>query len=262
MSSEDRFGFEWEKYSEIDPNYETQFRKWIYPLREEDFKDKKILDAGCGMGRNSFWPLKWGAREVVGFDIDKRSLEAARKNLKDFNNARIEFKSIYDIGYKDEFDLAFSIGVIHHLEKSREAIKNMISTVKPGGKVLIWVYGYEGNEWIVKLVSPVRKAITSRLPVGLVHFLSYFLSVPLWVVTKIFKGPGPYLKQLACFKFWHVHSIVFDQLIPKIANYWRRDEARSLLADFYELGDIKIYQVNKNSWTVVGTKEQKNRGRS
>lgn len=255
MSSEDRFGFEWERYSRLDPNYEVQFRKWIYPLQEEDFGDKKILDAGCGMGRNSFWSVKWGAREVVGLDIDRRSLKAARKNLKEFSNVRIEFKSIYDIDYKDEFDLAFSIGVIHHLEKPKEAIKNMIRAVKPGGKVLIWVYGYEGNEWIVKLVSPVRKAITSRLPVGLVHFLSYFLSVPVWTVAKIFKGPGPYLKQLGSFKFWHVHSIVFDQLIPKIANYWCLEEARSLLADFQELDNIKIYQVNKNSWTVIGTKK-------
>jgi len=28
MASEERFGFEWQKYSEVDPNYEIQFKKW------------------------------------------------------------------------------------------------------------------------------------------------------------------------------------------------------------------------------------------
>ncbi|GAG41092.1 unnamed protein product, partial [marine sediment metagenome] len=91
--------------------------------------------------------------------------------------------------------------------------------------------------------------------VGLVHFISYFLSIPLWVFIKIFKGPGLYLKQLSGFKFWHVHSIVFDQLIPKIANYWRQQQAKSLLADFDNLKDIQIYHINNNSWTVIGKKK-------
>jgi len=255
MASQERFGFEWDRYSDLDPNYEIQFKKWVYPLTQDDFKGRKILDAGCGMGRNSYWSLRWGASEVVGFDYDKRSTEAAQRTLKDFNNARVEFKSIYDIDWQDEFDIAFSIGVIHHLGDPKGAMKNLIRAVKPGGKISVWVYGYEGNEWIVRFVSPIRRNITSKLPVGVVHFLSYFLSVPLWFFVKIFKGPGPYLKQLSTFKLWHVQSIVFDHLIPKIANYWRREEARDLLAGFDEIEDIQIYHINNNSWAVLGKKK-------
>ena len=40
MASEDRFGYEWEKYSEILPQYENQFNNWIYPLTKADFKNK------------------------------------------------------------------------------------------------------------------------------------------------------------------------------------------------------------------------------
>ena len=64
LGSQERFGYEWKKYSQIIPEYEKQFLKWISPIEKKDFAGKKILDAGCGIGRNSFWPLTYGAKEV------------------------------------------------------------------------------------------------------------------------------------------------------------------------------------------------------
>ncbi|MFA6308031.1 MAG: class I SAM-dependent methyltransferase [Patescibacteria group bacterium] len=254
MSSSERFGYEWDKYSGIDSNYEKQFKNWIYPLESEFFKDKVILDAGCGMGRNSFWPLQWGAREVVAFDFDRRSVESAKRNLEHFNNVEVFYKSIYDITWVDKFDIAFSIGVIHHLKDPKQALQNMIKALKSDGTLLIWVYSYEGNEWIVKLVDPIRKNITSKLPVGLVHFLSYLCSIPLYIFIKMFKNTNGYLKQISNFKFWHVHSIVFDQLIPDIANYWKKTEVEEL---FLNLGlkSVDIHQPpNKSGWIIIGKK--------
>lgn len=256
MASEKRFGYEWHKYNQLDSNYEMQFRKWIGLLKPGDFKDKKVLDAGCGMGRNSYWALKYGAKQLLAFDYDQRSVAAAKKNLSCFNNCQIEFRNIYELPWQNEFDIAFSIGVIHHLENPYLAVNNLIKSVRPGGTILIWVYGYQGNQWIVRLVNPVRKNITSKLPVGLVHFLSHFASLPLWLWVKTFKGPGPYLNQLSKFKFWHTHSIVFDQLIPKVANYWRKEEAYQLFDNFRkDLKEINIYPVNNNSWTVLAKKK-------
>ena len=252
MSSTKRFGYEWNKFNEIIPEYEIQFLKWVYPLKKEDFKDKIILDAGCGIGRNSYWPLKYGAQKVVAFDFDKRTMEVARKNLSQFGNAEVIYQSIYDITYENEFDLVFSIGVIHHLEKPEGAIKNLVRALKPNGKILIWVYAKEGNEWIIKFVNPLRK-IFSWLPPFLVNIFSYCLSLPLFLYLKIFSHQHPYFQQLAKFKFWHIHSIVFDQLLPKIANYWSKDEAVTLFQN-KELKDIEVYPVNNNSWTMIGMK--------
>lgn len=254
MASSDRFGYEWNKYSGLHPAYESQFANWISPLTAVDFKNKTVLDAGCGMGRNSYWSLKWGANKVMAFDADMRSVTVAKKNLAQFPNAEIEFKSIYDIAWKDEFDIAFSIGVIHHLEQPRQALQNMVGALKPSGTLVLWVYSFEGNEWIVKYVDPIRKNITSRLPVGLVHYLSYFCSVPLWLFVKSGLGRSDYLKQLARFKFWHIHSIVFDQLLPTVANYWKKSEIEELVNG---LG-LRNYDIhsppNGSGWTVIGTK--------
>lgn len=253
LGSTERFGYEWDKYSKIIPQYEEQFLKWVFPLKKEDFKNKKILDAGCGIGRNSFWPLVYGAKEVTAFDYDKRTVESAGKNLSRFKNCGVSFNSIYDIDYENKFDIAFSIGVIHHLEYPRKAVASLVRAVKRRGRVLIWVYGYEGNEWIVCYINPIRK-ITSKLPPKLTHWISYLFSIPLFTYVKFANPKGKYLSQLSKFKFWHMHSIVFDQLIPKIANYWKKEEALNLFKE-QGLENIEIYRVNDNSWTVIGRKK-------
>ena len=154
--SPDRFGYEWDAYAEILAEHEEQFRRWTAPLGAEDWRDKEFLDIGCGMGRNSFWPLTYGAAGGVAVDIDDRSLENARRNLKSFPRMTVMRASAYDLPFEDRFDLAFSIGVIHHLEFPEQALNRIVRAVKPGGRVLIWVYGRENNRWLVLVLDPLR----------------------------------------------------------------------------------------------------------
>lgn len=132
--SPDRFGYEWNKYSEIVPEYEDQFRRWTVCYKKEFWKDKSFLDVGCGMGRNSYWPLSYGAEKGVSIDVDERSLKAAKRNLSVFSNVDVEKTSAYDIAYENTFDVAFSIGVIHHLEHPEIVLSKMVQAVKPGGE--------------------------------------------------------------------------------------------------------------------------------
>lgn len=254
MASANRFGFEWEKYSKIDPVYEQQFKNWVSPLSFNDFKNKSVLDAGCGMGRNSYWSLKWGAKELIAFDYDSRTVEAAKNTLASFKNAQVFLKSIYEIDWREKFDLVFSVGVIHHLSDPKLALKNLVKALKPGGKLVVWVYSHEGNEWVVYFVNPVRKFITSKLPLPILHFLTYFVSAPLWVFVKLFRGPSDYLRQLSGFKFWHIHSIVFDQLLPSVANYWKKAEVEELFSGL-GLKEIDMHiPPNKCGWTIIAKK--------
>jgi hypothetical protein len=46
---------------------------------------------------------------------------------------------------------------------------------------------------------------------------------------------------------------VFDQMLPKIANYWPRETVERLLRD-QGLVDIRTVWVNEMSWSAVGTK--------
>ncbi len=246
MSSEQRFGYEWNKYSWITRDYERQFRNWTHPLTQGYWNGKKVLDAGCGMGRNSYWVLKYGALSVLAFDNDEQSLVSARHTLAEFSNASVERHNLSQLPWEDKFDIVMCIGVLHHVRRPKLALQNMMDALHKKGQLVVWVYSYEGNKWIVRFINPIRIHITSKLPLPMVHFLSYFCSVPLYMFVKLFKGPTPYLKQLSMFDLWHINSIVFDQLIPDIAHYWKKDEVLSLVQD------LPLTKVSVNS-TPEGT---------
>ncbi|HUO00677.1 MAG TPA: class I SAM-dependent methyltransferase [Bradyrhizobium sp.] len=251
--SPERFGYEWNEYSEMRPEYEEQFRRWTVHLRPDDWRDKSFLDVGCGMGRNSYWPLRYGASRGVSIDVDRKSLQAARRTLVQFPNASALEASAYDIPFTDEFDIVFAIGVIHHLEHPERALRQMVRAVRPGGRVLIWVYGLENNEWIVNIIDPLRKVLFSRLPIALVHHLSVYPAVGLWCALRMGLSRIEYFRLLRRLSFRHLRSIVFDQLLPRIANYWSRETVIKLMSDA-NLKGVQISWVNEMSWSAIATK--------
>lgn len=253
QGSPERFGYEWAKYNEIRPDYEIQFRKWTPFLQPEDWRGKAVLDVGCGTGRNSLWPLNYGAASATAIDVDDQSLEVARRNLAPFKNASVLQRSAYDIGFENHFDIAFSIGVIHHLEHPQRALEQMVKAVKEQGEVLIWVYGLENNEWIVRYADPLRKALFSWLPIRLVHHLSLYPAAMLWLALRAGVGRTEYFRLIRTFSFRHLRSIVFDQMLPKIAHYWPRAMVERIMQEA-GLKNIRVQWVNEISWAAIGTK--------
>lgn len=251
--SPDRFGYEWDRYSEILPDYEEQFHDWTVHLSVQNWRGKHFLDVGCGTGRNSYWPMTYGAAGGKAIDVDPASLEVARHNLSGFPTVAVEEKSAYEIGEVDAYDIVFSIGVIHHLQSPQRALAEMVRAAKPGGSVLIWVYGYENNEWIVRFFNPLRKALFSRLPIGLVHHVSLYPAAALWIGLRLGFGRIRYFDLLRRIGFSHLRSIVFDQMLPNIAHYWPRAQVAELLVAA-GLIDVKTVWVNEMSWSAIGTK--------
>jgi SAM-dependent methyltransferase len=249
--SPDRFGYEWDRYSAIAPQYEDQFRRWLPFFSPADWRGKRFLDVGCGMGRNSLWPMTYGAAGGVAVDIDDRSLAAAQRTLADFPAVQVRKCSAYDLPWRNEFDVTFSIGVIHHLEFPDRALRAMVAATKPGGTVAIWVYGRENNGWILWALNPARKILFSKLPVSWVNTIALAPTALLWLLLRGGFARTEYLRLLRTFSFWHLRSIVFDQLLPRISNYWRRDEVEAIVRRA-GLQDVELAWVNEMSWAARG----------
>jgi SAM-dependent methyltransferase len=251
--SSDRFGYEWGKYAELKPEYEEQFRRWTPFMRPEDWRGLTFIDVGCGMGRNSHWPMSYGAAAGLAVDLDPRSLDSARRTLAQHPTMEVRRQSAYDLDEGGRFDVAFSIGVIHHLEDPDRALAGMKRSVKPGGRVMIWVYGLENNRWIVYGLTPLRRALFSKLPIGVTHALSWLPAALLWGLLRLGFGRIAYFKLLRAFDFPHLRSIVFDQMLPEIAHYWSREEVEALMRRA-GLENIEVAWVNEMSWAAVGAR--------
>ena len=253
LGSPERFGHSWNIFSEILPIHEEQFLRWTSGMDKKDWDGKRFIDVGCGIGRNSWWPLTYGAASSLSIDIDERTLAAANHNLAEYPNAVVENRSAYDINEENTFDIAFSIGVIHHLDDQPAAVGQMCKAVRPGGTVLVWLYGYENNEWLVRFFDPLRRLLFSKMPLSVVYALSLPATALLWLMLRLGIGRTEYMRLIRTFSFRHLRAIVYDHMIPKIAVYYKRDEALELLQNA-GLQNVRAHWVNEMSWTVIGNK--------
>jgi SAM-dependent methyltransferase len=257
------FGYEWTHYSQLTEADKNEFLAWIAPVSPADFRDQVVLDAGCGKGRHIFLAAQFGARTVVGVDLSD-AVEAAFQNTRHLPNVHVVQADILDLPFADPFTLAYSIGVIHHLPVPKSGFAALFSHVAPNGRVSTWVYGKEGNLWIEKLVDPIRKNVTSRLPQFVTRCLCVPLAVTLYAGLKLLYQPArirPWLKRLLPYSeylcsiagysfaenFWNV----FDQLVAPTAFYHSEKE---VVHWFKSAGanNIEIERHNGNSWRGTG----------
>lgn len=260
------FGWQWKHFTQQDERYAEQLLGWIAPVKPEFFKDKVVLEGGCGKGRHTRLAAQWGARDVVGIDLSE-AVEPAYAATRGINNIHIVQADIYQLPLKPIFDYAFSVGVLHHLPDPGEGFKSLASKVKPGGYLSAWVYGAENNEWITRFVSPLRERLTSRMNRRALLHLSKLPAAALFAVTKLVYGPlnrseagtaltrhlfyNDYLKALSEFGWREQHTIVFDHLVAPTAYYITRVEFERW---WQEIGatDVVIGWHNKNSWRGWG----------
>lgn len=251
--SPDRFGYSWAIFREILPEHRELFLRWTAALPRETWQGARFLDAGCGIGRNSHWAMVEGAVGGIAIDVDERSLAVARDNLKRYPEVEVRHQSIYEIPEENVVDIAFSIGVIHHLDRPEAALARLVRATRPRGHVLIWVYGRENMGWLVRFFDPIRNALFSRMPLGLVYRLSLYPTAALWLALRLGLSQIEYYRLLRRFTFPHLRAIVFDQMIPRIAHYWPQERVANLMTAA-GLEDVHVVWVNEMSWSAAGRK--------
>jgi SAM-dependent methyltransferase len=258
------FGWQWQHFTQEDTRYAEQFLGWIAPVTPEFFRDKVVLEGGCGKGRHTQLAAQWGAQDVVGIDLSV-AVETAFAATRSLPNVHIVQADIYHLPLARKFDYAFSVGVLHHLPDPRGGFLSLASKVKPGGHLTAWIYGAENNEWIVRYVNPVREQITSRMDRRMLLHLSKIPATCMYLATKLVYGPlnkngsslakhlfyNDYLRAIAPFGWREQHTIVFDHLVAPTAFYISRDEFEDWWREV-GVSDVTITWHNKNSWRGTG----------
>jgi SAM-dependent methyltransferase len=249
------FGYSWTHYPKRNPYTVEQWRDWIVPLAEADFVGKSVLDAGCGLGGFAEYAREWGAELVVGVDLSS-SIDAARERLSD--DVHLVQGDIYALPFEPHsFDLAYSIGVLHHLDDPERGFKAIAETVRPGGQVFAWVYGREGNGLIVHVADPLRRHLFSRLPRAVLKWtISLPLATVLWPFVVLARRGASipysaYFRFLGKRDFSYTHGVVFDHLVAPTSHYISREEFEGWF-ERAGLVDVRITWRNRNSWRGLG----------
>ena len=262
------YDYGWTTYPELLPEYKREFLHVLGDLlATDDFRGKVILDAGCGMGRFTLFAGETGAREIVGFDLGESVLTAQNRTLKNFPNAHFLQADIYYLPFKADFDLIYSIGVIHHLIEPEQGVKNLVGLVKPGGKIFLWVYGYSRIKHFLDLL----RFFTLRLPLPWVRALSILPALVLYGINTLYRTVSrmPQFKHFAKYisfqqyadrSFRGIRWITQDHLTVPVIRYFREEELKGWLNHF-PLKDTKIscrYPGKLGrSWRIYGRKIKK-----
>jgi SAM-dependent methyltransferase len=260
------FGWEWRVFARIEPHHERQFLDWIVPAGPDDFRGRVVVEGGCGKGRHTRLAARYGAAAVIGLDLSS-AVEVAFANTRDLPSAHVVQADLLRPPLRPgSCDYAFSVGVLHHLPDPSAGFRALAGAVRPGGAVSVWVYGAEGNGFITRAVTPLRIAVTSRLPPRLLHALSFALALPLkaalsalyrparrpgreWLRRRLFYEP--YLGAISGFPLREVHHIVHDHLAAPVAHYLERDAVERWYRDA-GAKDVAIAWHNRNSWRGFG----------
>jgi SAM-dependent methyltransferase len=258
------FGWQWQHFREMTPRFEEQFLDWIAPLGPPDFRDRLVLDAGCGIGRHAYFAAKYGARDVIAMDLSD-AVETAKDVLAEFPNAHVVQGDLLRPPFRRDpgaFDLVYSIGVIHHLPDPPAGIRSLGRTLAPDGTLAVWVYGYENNGFVRHAVESLRR-VSTKLDPSVMRGLAWPLAVAFHGAVKWVYRPlsgtrvgdrlplHEYLSSLAGFGFRQNYTIVFDQLVAPTAVYVKRDELQSWLEDA-RLEDVTLTSRRANSWRGRG----------
>jgi SAM-dependent methyltransferase len=253
------FGAQWTRYSANEDYYASSamFADICSPLLAPDqVAGRAVADLGSGTGRIVDMLLDAGAAHVTAvepssaFDVLKRNT-TRRAGQISYVNARAD--ELPDGPY----DLVVSIGVLHHIADPKPVVARAFATLAGGGRMLIWLYGKEGNGLYLSIVQPIRQ-ITQRLPdrvlAGVCHVLTAMLTVYAWAATILPLPMRHYMREVIGRYGWsHKFLTIFDQLNPAYAKYYTASEARALLADA-GFDDVQLHHRHGYSWTVIGTK--------
>lgn len=152
-----RFGYEWLRYPACFHEEERGIFFEETQLQPECFAGRLVLDAGCGMGR---FTRAAGAcsGEVVGVDLSE-SVHRAFELTASMPHVHILQADLLRLPLREEaFDIAYSLGVLHHTPATRAAFQAVARTVKQGGTLSVWVYGTAGKyaEFATNPLRPER----------------------------------------------------------------------------------------------------------
>ena len=182
------FGEEWSKFdqSELDEAERLQiFESYFRVFPWESLPENAVgFDLGCGSGR---WAKSVAPKvgKLICIDASQDALEVARRNLQIQPNCEFHHASVEEMSLAEgSMDFGYSLGVLHHIPKPLEGIKQCVSKLKTGAPFLIYLYYAFDNRpgWFRLLwkISDIFRQGISKLPVAIKHLVAEIIALTIY----------------------------------------------------------------------------------
>jgi SAM-dependent methyltransferase len=225
QAQQDEWSYQWRHFED---DCRFLFLDWLAPNTPESLRGLDVLEAGCGQGQHTRI-LAESAASVTAVDLNTAAL-AAGPSLPP--HARVVEGDIAQMALGRSFDVVLSVGVVHHTDDPDRTVANLKRHVKPGGRLILWVYAREGNGLVRWLVEPVRRVLLRRMPRPAVVLLSRVLTLLVTPVAQtVYRLPLPWLPYFAYMQNWRRLTFarnvlnVFDKLNAPQTDFIARERA-------------------------------------
>jgi SAM-dependent methyltransferase len=246
------YALQWNRFRIIRPEEDRATFHNRTGLAEQDLEGKDVLDAGCGMGRYLRIAADSRANLVVGLDLSC-AVVAARELTAGLPRVHIVRADLLRLPFKPEsFDLIYSLGVLDHTPSPRAAFLALARLLKPGGRIVVWVYPRERPvvEWIMDL----QRAVSTRLPVSLLVFFCRcaapigglkrrLFSSPRWLIQRL--GVALHLLTIGVSMHPDPEVRVCDTLDWYAPSYMSRHTSGEVAAWFAEAGLTDVLDLGR-----------------
>lgn len=240
------FGAEWSRFDQ--EQLDASERDRIFHDYFEIFPWASLGDAasgadiGCGSGR---WakvvaPLV-GKLNLV--DASDEALGVARRNLASSPNAVFMQASVGALPFENgALDFAYSLGVLHHVPDTRQAMTEVARVLKPGAPFLVYLYYAFDNRplWFRYLwrASDLVRRVISVLPNFLRHFVCDVIAATVYwplarsaaLLEKFGREPGALpLSYYRDKSFYTMRTDALDRFGTRLEQRFTRKEITSML---------------------------------
>ncbi len=157
------------------------------------------------------------------------------------------------------YDIVHAIGVLQHTDDPPRSFNNIKKLLNPGGRLIIWVYSYEGNFLNRILLEPLNRYVVRHINRNILLALAWLMTILMYLpIFTIYLLPLRFLPFYDYFNNFRHLTLkrnvlnVFDKLNAPQTHFIKHGTVEQWF-DPAEFTDTHISSYVGVSWRASGT---------
>lgn len=259
------YGYLWGR-AVVDASDKENHYQSVAPLLPAGHLRGRVLDAGCGVGKDSWTMASSNGCRLWSVDLSWQGVQKTAERLRHLCLAAVLQADLERLPFSEgAFDFVYSYGVVHHLPDPFLGFQELVRVLKPQGVLAIYVYEDFKTRTALERLSlgavKILRRLTTRIPHRLLYGLCWFSS-PLFFLSMtlpyriLARWPGT-RRCANRIPFRHGRSWfgltgdLYDRFAAPLERRYGKEE---LQAWFSQAGFTSIRVEGHRGWVACGVK--------